>query len=371
MKTLFKILILLTIVFMLACAQDDTEPTDLLTEAVAAAPQAIPNNCPAALYKSTNFMRYIIQGTFTLGCEPLTDEIDIHLDGYWIDTHKVTYGEFMFFMDMTGYQPHDEFSVVFYKPEDFNKSPGGTIDSDGNNPMRDANGVAIPAIPLGGAHGQNINALPAQVSYFDALAYAEWVGKRLLTEAEWEKAARGGIHGAPYPWGHEHPTLAVQQFDSNKSSGLTQMANEGAFAVKVRDRQKNWRSHKWEFRPVGSYAPNLFGLFDMAGNGVEWCSDKWNRNAYLLLANGITPDYDPGEFNKMHVVRGGTFQINSVLSHAGATKGQLISDTIHIARRLPGITIYPATFRLAMDGPDWEQNPQGEFVDLTPWANCR
>ena len=371
MKTIVKLLTLFTLVFMLACAQDDTEPTDLLTEAVAAAPQAIPKNCPAALYKSTNFMRYIIQGTFTLGCEPLTDEIDIHLDGYWIDTHKVSYGEFMFFMDMTGYQPHDEFSIVFYQPEDFDKSPGGTLDRDGNNPMRDANGTPIPAIPLGGAHGQNINALPAQVSYFDALAYAEWVGKRLPTEAEWEKAARGGITGAPYPWGHEHPTLAVQQFDSNKSSGLTHMANEGAFAVKVRDRQNDWGSHKWEFRPVGSYAPNLFGLFDMAGNGVEWCADKWNRNAYLLIANGITPDYDPGEFNQMHVVRGGTFQINAVLSHAGATKGQLISDTIHIARRLPGITIYPATFRLAMDGPDWEQNPQGEFVDLTPWANCR
>ena len=346
MKTMTKLMMLLALVCMLACSQDATEPDSLLTDAVAGAPEAIPKNCPPAIYKSVNFMRYIPRGEFVMGnaAHPETPEIKMYVEHFWIDMNKVTHGEFMFFMDMTGYQPAHEYSVEFYDPDEY---------STHINP----------------AYGANMNSLPAQVSYFDALAYAEWVGKRLPTEMEWEKAARGGIEGARYPWGHEHPTLAEDskqffKYRNGGGAGRTGLANEGAFALRTLT-----GGGTWEFRPVASYAPNPFGLFDMMGNGAEWCSDKWNANAYLLLANGIIPDYDPNEFNQMHVVR-----------NVGMVHNLKIVDTeverqtdhwLHVAKRAPGLTIDKACFRLAMDGVDDWNDPDAEFVDLDPWANCK
>ncbi len=85
------------------------------------------------------------------------------------------------------------------------------------------------------------------VSWYAAMAYAQWTGKRLPTESEWEKAARGGLTGLRYPWGN--------LIDSNK-------ANYGR-----------------EFEgttPVGHYVANSYGLYDMVGNVWEWCLDEYN-----------------------------------------------------------------------------------------------
>jgi formylglycine-generating enzyme required for sulfatase activity len=140
------------------------------------------------------------------------------------------------------------------------------------------------------------------VSWDDAVAYAKWAGKRLPTEAEWEFAARGGLKDKPYVWGDERP-------------GPTH-ANlwQGKFP------HDNTRADGWErTAPVKSYSPNAFGLYDMAGNVWEWCSDLYHRDLYeqrqgkgvVLNPQGPTRSFDPRHpFGPSRVQRGGSFLCN-------------------------------------------------------------
>jgi sulfatase modifying factor 1 len=109
------------------------------------------------------------------------------------------------------------------------------------------------------------------ISWDDAKAYAKWAGKRLLTEAEWEKAARGRLVDKKYAWGDELPP-------PNKTGNFADLSLKKVF--------KDWTIvDKYDDgyiypAPVGSFKPNGYGLYDMSGNVWEWCADLYSKGYY-------------------------------------------------------------------------------------------
>lgn len=116
------------------------------------------------------------------------------------------------------------------------------------------------------------------IAFEDALAFAQWIGKRLPTEAEWEYAARGGLTGKPYVWGTtlipagRHQANIFQGDFPNHNSG-----DDGYLGTS----------------PVYAFTPNGFGLYGMAGNAWEWVSDWYDADYYITLASMPSPTVDP------------------------------------------------------------------------------
>ncbi|MCX7847085.1 MAG: formylglycine-generating enzyme family protein [bacterium] len=136
------------------------------------------------------------------------------------------------------------------------------------------------------------------VSWHDALAYCAWRSRRegvpegtyrLPTEAEWEYAARGGLAQQPYPWGTAQPDADDILLAAHKRRGAT----------------NDLLAHPL---PVGSFLPNGFGLYDMAGNVWEWCMDWYAENTYAARAHAGVIDNPQGPTNGLRKVwRGGSW----------------------------------------------------------------
>ncbi|HEU5088027.1 MAG TPA: SUMF1/EgtB/PvdO family nonheme iron enzyme [Roseiflexaceae bacterium] len=125
------------------------------------------------------------------------------------------------------------------------------------------------------------------VCWYAALAYAQWANKRLPSEAEWEYAARGGQPEAEFPWGTAAP-------DPGR-------ANYGASGIE-------------QTTPVGSYPPNPYGIYDLAGNVWEYCLDAWDANYYAnsprhnpIAGEGWDMLADPARITSRRVIRGGSW----------------------------------------------------------------
>jgi len=209
-------------------------------------------------------------GEFLMGSNSLSsDEGPVHevsLDEYYIGKFEVTNAQYKGFCEDTGracppprWDQHSD------------RSTGDDL-------------TAKPTYPV------------VSVSWDDALAYCEWLSRitgkkyRLPTEAEWEKAARGGIEGEKYPWGDE-------AYDSNGRY----RANAGSEAENERIRKQDGFLYT---APVGTFPPNGYGLYDMAGNVWEWCADFYDGTYYARSPYKNPQGPESGE---RRVIRGGSW----------------------------------------------------------------
>ena len=211
---------------------------------------------------------FIPAGEFDMGSNDKDAEDDekprhtVYLDAFHIDRYEVTNAQYKKFVDANPQWQKDRI------PEKYH---------DGDY-LKHWNGNNYP--PDKGKHPV------VYVSWYAAMAYAEWRGKRLPTEAEWERAARGDRYGRDYAWG--------DSLDSNKA---------------------NYGENIGDTIVVGTYDMNGYGLYDMTGNVWEWCLDEYNADFYSVsphrnpvaggTVNNIVSDFT--NVRSVRVLRGGSW----------------------------------------------------------------
>jgi serine/threonine-protein kinase len=205
---------------------------------------------PVVRGKDGEEMVLVPAGPFPMG----PDRRVVHLDAFYLDRTPVTNLEFKTFIEVTGYRPTDEDAGRFLNHFRFGKMPPEIADH--------------PVV---------------YVSWHDARAYAAWAGKRLPTEAEWEKAARG-TEGRKYPWGRTEPGPNRANYGKNRG-GTTAV---GAF-------------------PEGA---SPYGILDLAGNVWEWCED-YDDSAFYADGPADNPKNSRGGEKALLVMRGGSWMFGA------------------------------------------------------------
>ncbi|MGX4584549.1 formylglycine-generating enzyme family protein [Paenibacillus chitinolyticus] len=195
---------------------------------------------------------------------------NVSVDAFYIDPYAVTNAEFQKFIRATGYRTEAEsfgWSYVFHlflSEQTATKTVQAPIKTPWWRVVEGAN-WAHPEGEDSGIEGRMDHPV-VHVSWNDAVAYCNWAGKRLPTEAEWEYAARGGLVQKKYAWGDQFMT------------GTEHHCNiwQGNFPV------ENYASDGYSgTAPVHTYKPNGFGLYQMSGNVWEWCADWFSRTYHV------------------------------------------------------------------------------------------
>jgi formylglycine-generating enzyme required for sulfatase activity len=237
---------------------------------------------------------WVSSQTFRMGsAEHYPEEAPQHfvsVDGFWMQRHQVTNADYRSFVEDTGYLTVAERPL---DPADFpgapaeNLQPGSMVFTGTAGPV-DLRHINLwwtwtpgaswrhPIGPRSGLDGLDRHPV-VHVAFEDALAYADWAGRSLPSEAEWEAAARGGLDGATYTWG-----------DDPETDGEP-LANywHGAFP---------WRAAPGYgvTAPVESFPPNGYGLYDTAGNVWEWTTDWYSDHHVDDAADHCCAPRNPG-----------------------------------------------------------------------------
>ena len=246
-------------------------------------------------------------GSFTRGATEFYPEEgptgEIRVDGFWIDRFEVTNARFSEFVNATGYvtvaerrpDPEDfpgiepsllqPGSVVFIMPTE---AAGSLVQWWRFVPGANWREPTGPGSSIKGREDHPV----VHIAYQDALAYANWLGHALPTEAQWEYAARGGLDQAHFAWGDEFLVDGKHQANTWQGVFPVTNANEDNFPGTA---------------PVGCFPANGYDLHDMIGNVWEWVDD-WYYPAHKQQVSVDEKGYDPRQPGvPVKVIKGGSY----------------------------------------------------------------
>jgi formylglycine-generating enzyme required for sulfatase activity len=232
---------------------------------------------------------FVPPGTFDMGCAPrdaacTADEKPVHhveiSSALWVGRTEVPVEAFGAFIKATRHRT--------------------TAESDGWSFVMEGKIVQRPGTLWSTPSSPPIAHLPVtHVSWYDAATYCAWAGGRLPTEAEWEYVARGGRPPRVHVWGDEATPLV----GGVKQANVWDESLRRLFPAE-KDVFVGYDDGFVRTAPVGSFAPNAFGLHDLAGNVLEWCADWFNKNTY---AAGPARDPKGPPTGGERILRGGSW----------------------------------------------------------------